>query len=78
MTSSKVIGASLSLGGRDISGGGITTGTKTSPIPLTRAPEEKIKEIRRLLNEPEKLWHYISASNMSELLSKIRENNPKE
>jgi hypothetical protein len=36
-------------------------------------PEEKIREIRRLLNEPEKLWHNISASNTSELLGKIRE-----
>jgi hypothetical protein len=41
------------------------------PEPLM--PEDKVKEIRRLLNEPEKAWHYISASNMGELLSKIRE-----
>jgi hypothetical protein len=41
------------------------------PKPLM--PEEKIREIRRLLNEPEKLWHNISASNTSELLGKIRE-----
>jgi hypothetical protein len=41
------------------------------PKPLI--PENKISEIRKLLNEPEKQWNYVSAVNMSDLLNKIRD-----
>lgn len=41
--------------------------------PKPNLPEEKIVEIRKLLNEPKLEWHYIKAENLKDRISKLRQ-----
>lgn len=40
------------------------------PEPLL--PEDKTKEIKKFLGEPEKMWRYVKASNTKELVNKLK------
>lgn len=40
--------------------------------PEPNLPEKKIEAIRKVLNEPNKLWHYIKAENTEELINKLK------
>jgi len=40
--------------------------------PKPNFSEDKISEMRRFLGEPKKKWHYIKASNITALVSKLR------
>jgi hypothetical protein len=51
---------------------GITYYNVNVKPPEPYLPKNKIEGIRKVLNEPEKLWHYISASNTKELVDKLR------
>jgi hypothetical protein len=41
------------------------------PKPIL--PEEKAIEIRKLLNEPKRMWHYIKAKDIKDCISKLRQ-----
>jgi len=41
--------------------------------PRPNLPDEKISEIRKLLKESMKKWHYIKASDMRTLISLLNE-----
>ena len=41
--------------------------------PKPNLPEVKIAEIRKLLNEPKREWHYIKAQNLKDRISTLRQ-----
>jgi len=51
---------------------GITYYNVNVKPPEPYLPQNKIEEIRKVLGESEKLWHYISASSTKELINKLK------
>jgi hypothetical protein len=51
---------------------GITYYNVNVKPPEPYLPQNKIEEIRKVLGESEKLWHYINASNTKELINKLK------
>jgi len=40
--------------------------------PEILLPEHKVAKIRKILKEPKKMWHYIKAENIKDLMCKLR------